>query len=303
MSAQAQAQNAAKAVEKAAETTPQAQSFLQNFWEANQMEIINAGKQVLIAIAVIVIAIICIKVLTAAIHKIAAKTGIVDEAAERLIRLACRYSVGFFALLIILDLFGVNTNSLLTILGTAGLAIGLALKDTLSNMAAGLILLITRPYNLGDYIQCGAVSGTVKKMGLFTSELTTADGLFVSVPNNALWGAAVTNYNRNDLRRIDIVAGVAYTDNIDKGIEVLMELMNSNPLIVKDPAPEVLVAELADSSVNLQLRFWCSSADYWTAYWGIKAQLKKTIEGAGLNIPFPQRVVTMVQAAPAQIEK
>lgn len=265
-----------------------------NFWCQHQGEVIYYGKKVVLALLVLVLAWICIRALAVMIRKIAEKTGKCDIAGERLIRKVCRYGVSFFALLIILDLFGINTASLLTVLGTVGLAVGLALKDTLSNMATGLVLLITRPYNPGDYIENGAVSGTVEKMGLFTSTLNTPDGIFIAVPNNILWATPVKNYSRNDLRRADIVVSVSYSDDIEKGVEVLTALMNSNEHIVKDPAPEVLISELADSSVQLQLRYWSATGDYWTAYWEIKRQLKSTLENAGLSIPFPQRVVKVI---------
>lgn len=269
------------------------QSFFENFWTNNQDMIIQSGKSLILIILVIIAAIVCIRILSALIHKAASKTLYCDETSEQLIRSSCKYVVAFFALLVILDLLGINTTSLLTILGTAGLAVGLALKDTLCNIAAGLVLLFMRPYNPGDYIECGSVSGTIKKMGLFASILTTPDGLFISVPNSVLWGSPIKNYNRNDTRRVDIVVRISYSDDIENGVAVLLKLMKDNELILDDPVPEVLIAELADNSVNLQLRFWTSSADYWTAYWQIKRNLKNTLETAGLNIPLPQRVLTI----------
>lgn len=267
---------------------------MREFWCTYQAGIINFGKNLLLAVLVLILAWIAVRALVVLVKKIVVLAGKNDVAAELAIRKCCRCGVGFFALLIILDLFGINTASLLTILGAAGLAVGLALKDTLSNLATGMVLLITRPYNPGDYIESGTVGGTVEKMGLFTSTLKTPDGVFISVPNNILWSAPVKNYSRNDVRRADIVVSVSYSDDIEKGVEVLMELMNSNPNIIKTPAPEVLIAELADNSVNLQLRYWSASADYWTAYWEIKRQLKPSLEKAGLSIPFPQRVVRVI---------
>ena len=199
-------------------------------------------------------------------------------------------------LLIILDLFGFNTASLLTVLGAAGLTIGLAMKDSLSNIAAGIMLLILRPYKQGDYIDCGSISGNIQQMGMFSTVLKTADGLFVSAPNSVVFGTPIKNYSRNPTRRTDITVGIGYGDSLPVALNVLTEIMMKEPMVLKDPAPEVLVAELADSSVNLTLRYWTASENYWTAYWTIKAKLKPVIEGAGLNIPFPQRVVTLVNA-------
>ena len=272
----------------------EAQSFFMDLWENNQELFLRMGKQLILAVIIIVATIIFSKLISSLIHRIAVRAKWCDEAFERILKLISRYAISFISLLLILELFGVNTSSLLTLLGAAGLTVALALKDTLSNMAAGFVLLIMRPYNLGDYIECGAVSGSITKMGLFTSTLTTADGLYISVPNNALWGAPIKNYSRNAVRRVDISVGVSYSDDIEKGVEVLLQLLNNNPLILQDPAPQVLIADLADSSVNLQLRFWTDSANYWDAFWDVKKELKNTLENAGLNIPFPQRVITMV---------
>ena len=160
------------------------------------------------------------------------------------------------------------------------------------------MLLILRPYRKGDYVDCGSVSGTIEQMGLFSTILMTVDGIFISVPNSAIFGTPIKNYSRNALRRADITVGIAYGDSLAKGMEILQALMMNNEKIVKDPAPEVLVDQLADSSVNLTLRFWTTSADYWDVYWMVKAQLKSTIEDAGLNIPFPQRVITFATPIP-----
>lgn len=278
----------------------EAQSFFATLWENNQDLILYAGKQLFLAIIIIIAMIVFSKLTSSLIHRIAVHAKWCDDALERILKQISRYAIAFVGLLIVLELFGVNTASLLTLLGAAGLAIGLALKDTLSNMAAGFVLLIMRPYNPGDYIECGGVSGTITKMGLFTSILTTPDGLFISVPNNALWGSPIKNYSRNTVRRVDITVKVSYTDDIEKGVEVLSGLLNNNPLILKDPAPQVLVAELAESSVNLQLRFWAENANYWTAFWEVKNKLKVTLEDAGLNIPLPQRVITFTNAAPKE---
>jgi small conductance mechanosensitive channel len=204
--------------------------------------------------------------------------------------------------MVVLDLFGVNTASILTVLGAAGLAVGLAMKDSLSNIAAGLMLLFMRPYKVGDYVECGNISGTIMEMGLFTTILKTFDGVFISAPNSAIFGNPVKNYSRNPFRRADITVGIAYGDSLPQALEVLNELLKNNEFVEQEPAPQVLVAELADSSVNLTLRYWAKTADYWNAYWTIKKDLKTVIENAGLNIPFPQRVVTMIQPG-ARIEK
>ena len=170
------------------------------------------------------------------------------------------------------------------------------LKDSLSNIAAGIMLLILRPYKQGDYIDCGSVSGTIQEMGLFSTVLKTPDGLFVSAPNSVVFGTPIKNYSRNPTRRSDITVGVAYADSLPVAVNAMKEIMEQEPMILKDPAPEVLVAELADSSVQLTLRYWTATENYWPAYWSIKSQLKPAIEAAGLRVPFPQRIITFVNA-------
>lgn len=275
---------------------------LTEFIKTYQDDVIYCGTRVLLAIGVIICGWIAYKIIGGALNRFSNRTHWCDDATTSVLKRVFKWGIIFLAFLIILDLCGVNTASLLTVLGAVGLAVGLALKDTLSNMAAGIVLLVMRPYNPGDYIECGSVAGTIQSMGLLTSVVTTPDGLFVSVPNTVLQGSPIKNFNRNDLRRVDIVVGVSYSDNIEEGVKALMKLMEENAIILKEPVPQVLIAELADSSVNLQLRFWVKSAQYWDGFWSVKSELKNTLEGAGLHIPFPQRVVTFTNA-PREIGK
>jgi len=193
-----------------------------------------------------------------------------------------------FGIVVILDHFGVNTNSMIALLGAAGLAVALALKDTLQNIAAGTMLLMLRPFAIGDYIECGSTTGTVKEVHIFTTILKTADGLYVSAPNSSLWGSPIKNYTRNGTRRIDAGVGISYGDSIESGLAALQNVITSEARLLTDPAPQVLVTALADSSVNLQLRAWASTADFWDVTWSLNHQIKVKIEEAGLTIPFPQ---------------
>lgn len=277
----------------------QGPGFFSNLWNNHSDDIIRFVKVVILALVVIVVA----KLVSMAARKIIARLFKKIEGDESLTYATytiVRTLIWVIGLLIILDLFGFNTASILTVLGAAGLAIGLAMKDSLSNIAAGIMLLILRPYKLGDYIDCGSVSGTIQQMGLFSTILKTPDGLFVSAPNSVVFGTPIKNYSRNPVRRSDITVGIAYADSLPVAIQAMKDIMSHEPMVLKDPAPEVLVSELADSSVQLTLRYWTATADYWPAYWTIKAQLKPAIEAAGLNIPFPQRVVTFVNAPEAK---
>jgi len=198
------------------------------------------------------------------------------------------YSVG---LVIILDFFGVNTASIIALLGAAGLAVALALKDTLSNIAAGMMLLVLRPFRSGDYIEFGSLDGTVKEIGLFTTILETRDGLYISSPNSSLWETPIKNYTRNGTRRMDLIVGISYTDSIDNGFDALQTVIQNEPRFMGEPAPKLMVQAMADSSVNLQLRAWTSIENYWDVYWDSNKKIKEQVEAAGLTIPYPQRDV------------
>lgn len=271
-------------------------SFFEKLWMHHQAEVIHLSKAVLLAAVIAFLAWlfsrICWKMITMTIRKMPA----LDESLGKILGNIAKTLIWGLAVLIILDLFGVNTASILTVLGAAGIAVGLAMKDSLSNIAAGLMLLFLRPYKVGDFIDCGKVSGTITEMGLFTTIVKTVDGIFIAAPNSAIFGNPIKNFSRNPTRRADITVGIAYGDSLPKALEILKKMLNENKLIMKEPAPDVLVSDLADSSVNLTLRYWAKTEDYWTVYWDVKQRLKEVIEGAGLNIPFPQRVVTFVNA-------
>ncbi|AWF83090.1 mechanosensitive ion channel protein [Microbulbifer sp. A4B17] len=196
--------------------------------------------------------------------------------------------------LLVLDVFGINTTSLIALLGATGVAVALALKDTLQNIASGFLLLGLRPFRVGDVIQFGTTMGTVREVGMFTTELDTIDGLRISAPNSAIWGQVLTNFSRNKTRRFEIVASIAYGDDIDTGLAVLRRMVAEEPRILAEPEPSFAVKELADSAVNLQLRAWAANDQYWEVYWSLMQQLKPALEAEGLTVPFPQRELHIV---------
>ena len=273
----------------------QGPGFFANLWDKHSDDVVRFVKILILALIVVVAA----KLISMAARKVVARffkklEG--DESLTHATYTIVRTLIWVIAMLVILDLFGFNTASFLTVLGAAGLAIGLAMKDSLSNIAAGIMLLILRPYKLGDYIDCGSVSGTIQQMGLFSTVLKTPDGLFVSAPNSVVFGTPIKNYSRNPTRRSDITVGIAYADSLAVAVQAMKDIMVHEEMVLKDPAPEVLVSELADSSVQLTLRYWTATENYWPAYWSIKSQLKPAIEAAGLRVPFPQRIITFVNA-------
>jgi small conductance mechanosensitive channel len=195
----------------------------------------------------------------------------------------------------VLNQFGVQTASLVALLGTAGLAIGLALQGALSNVAAGILLLVLRPFRVGDYVEFASTGGSVDEIGLFVTRMHTPDNVGLIVPNSQIWGGAIRNYSQNDTRRVDLVFGISYGDNMDKAVQLVTELINADDRFLKDPEPLVAVAELADSSVNIYVRPWVRRTNYFAAKLDLTRKVKERFDSADITIPFPQQDVHMVQ--------
>jgi small conductance mechanosensitive channel len=191
---------------------------------------------------------------------------------------------------------GVATTSFVAIIGAAGLAIGFALQGSLSNFASGVMLIIIfKPVKVGDYIEGGGAAGSVEVIGIFVTTLVTPDNKVIYIPNSGLTGSNITNYSAKDTRRVDMVFGVGYSDDIDKAKSAIQAVLGADSRILKDPAPQIVVSELADSSVNFNVRPWVNSTDYWGVYWDITEQIKKKFDDQNISIPFPQRDIHMFQ--------
>lgn len=192
-----------------------------------------------------------------------------------------------------IDSLGVNVTSLMAILGAAGLAVGLALKDSLSNFASGVMIIIFRPFNIGDFITAGGSSGVVDDIGLFCTLLHTGDNQRIIVPNSAIMGGTILNTSALSTRRIDLVIGIGYDDNIAEARDIIMGIIQSDERILEDPAPGVAVGELGDSSINLNVRPWVNSEDYWSVRPDLLENIKVKFDEAGISIPYPQQEVHM----------
>lgn len=199
----------------------------------------------------------------------------------------------FVAVVIIaaLSKLGIQTSSLIAVIGAAGLAIGLALQGSLSNFAAGVMIITFRPFKVGDFIETAGVSGTVEGIQIFHTQLVTADNKLVIVPNNSITTGNVINYSAKGIRRVDLVFGISYQDDIATAKVVLKEILATDTRILKDPAPVIAVAALADSSVNLIVRPWANTEDYWPVYWDITEAVKLCFDQKQITIPGPRRVV------------
>jgi len=198
-----------------------------------------------------------------------------------------------FAVVAALGKFGVETTSFIAILGAAGFAVGFALQGSLSNFAAGLLILVLRPFKVGDFIEGAGTAGSVKEIKLFTTILATPDNIKIMVPNGKLFGDTIKCFTAYDTRRLDIEVGIGYDSPIGKAHDVFLNLLKSEDRILGDPVPEVVVSELADSSVNLIGRFWLKKEHYWGVKFDMTRRLKESFDENGIEIPFPQRVVHM----------
>lgn len=196
-----------------------------------------------------------------------------------------------FVIVAALANMGVQTTSFIAVLGAAGLAVGLALQGGLANFAAGVLMLIFKPIHVGDFVEVGGAKGTVKEISIFTTVLSSPDNVRIIVPNGQVMGNTISNYTVNGTRRVDMVVGVSYGDDLQKAKKIIEGVLAKDERILSDPAPVVAVSELADSSVNFVVRPWVKSSDYWGTYFDFTATIKTALEENGLTIPFPQRDV------------
>nr|MBF0221835.1 mechanosensitive ion channel [Desulfobulbaceae bacterium] len=201
------------------------------------------------------------------------------------------YALLIAVLIAALNQLGINTASFLTVVGAAGLAIGLALKDSLSNFSSGVMLILFRPFKIGDFVTAAGVSGTVNQISIFNTEMATPDNQKIIIPNSAIMGGVITNVTANPTRRIDLVAGISYADDIGTARKVLEKIIADDSRILADPATKIAVSELGDSSVNFIVRPWVNAEEYWDVRFSITEQIKLQFDAAGLNIPYPQQDV------------
>ena len=196
-----------------------------------------------------------------------------------------------FVIIAALNQLGIQTASFIAVMGAAGLAIGLALQGSLGNFAAGVLMIIFKPFKVGDYIEGAGTAGTVEKIEIFTTQLKSPDNKTIIVPNAKMTGDNIVNYTMKGTRRVELVFGIGYGDDIDKARSIIKEIVDQDTRVLKDPAPQIVVAELADSSVNFKVRAWTTSDDYWSFFFDTTEKVKKQFDAQGVSIPFPQRDV------------
>jgi len=202
-----------------------------------------------------------------------------------------RYGIIIITLIAVLGQFGVQTTSIIAVLGAAGLAIGLALQGTLSNVAAGVMLLLLRPFTTGDWVETRNVSGTIREVGLFTTIIDTFDNVYVSIPNSSIWNSTITNHSHYETRRIDVDIGIHYDTNLDLASEVLLKLAEDERVLDKPKKPQFLVMKYDDSAIVVRLRLYSHTKDWYAVYTDLMRKLKPALDEAGIQIPYPHRVI------------
>ena len=265
-------------------------------------EFLSQGKEILAIYGIRVIAALAIFIIgrwvSKGIRNLLRRIMTRGKVDKTLISFVCNLSyvvLLVFVIIAALSKLGIETTSVIAILGAASLAIGLALRGSLSNFAAGVLMIIFRPFKVGDYIEAGGTSGTVEEIQIFTTQLKTADNKTVIVPNDKIFGDKIVNYTTKGTRRVDMTFGIGYDDDIDKARSVILEIINGDGRMLKDQAPVVAVSELADSTVNFTVRAWTKSGDYWGFLWDTTEAVKKRFDAEGIGIPYPQQDVHLYQ--------
>jgi small conductance mechanosensitive channel len=246
------------------------------------------GLKVIAAAAIFIIGRIAAGGIRSIVRRLLRKSSVDETLVSFLVRLSY-IAMMIFVILAALGQLGVQTTSFIAVLGAAGLAVGLALQGSLANFAAGTLLIIFKPFKIGDYIEAGGKAGVVEAIGIFTTELKSPDNKKIIVPNAKVTGDSIVNYSAKDQRRVDIVAGVSYSDDLDKVRKVLEGILSEDERILKEPAPTIAVLELADSSVNFAVRPWVKTEDYWDVFFAVQEKIKKRFDAEGITIPFPQQ--------------
>jgi len=262
---------------------------LEKWIETGYQIIMTFGPRLIAAIAIWFIGSWIIKIILKGLRKTMEKRDYEVSLKKFLLNLL-NWSLKIVLIVVVLGTVGIETTSFAAILASAGLALGLALQGSLGNFAGGVLIMIFKPFKIGDLIEAQGQTGVVKEIEIFTTKLTGLSNREIIIPNGALSNGNIINFTTEGTRRVDLIFGVDYASDIKTTKEVLMNVLTSHPKVLKDPAPSVNVLELADSSINFAVRPWCESADYWTVYFEITEQTKEALDAAGIEIPYPHHV-------------
>jgi len=268
--------------------------FVNKYLPQLQDGVVTYGLLFLKAIAIFIIGRWVAKIIVKVVNRLMLRSGMDDMLAKFLKNIIYALLLTF-VIIAAISALGIQTASLVAVIGAAGLAIGLALQGSLANFAAGVLMIIFRPYKLGDLVQVAGTEGFVEEVDIFTTVLRTPDKTKITIPNGQIMDGQITNYTEAENRRMELVVGIGYDDDIDRARDVILDAVKASEYVLDDPAPAVTVAELGDSSVNLAVRPWVASSTYAPASHEITELVKKALDAAGISIPFPQRDVHMYE--------
>ena len=266
----------------------------QQIWDSLSSICIHLAMKLLGAMIVLIVGRILIKFVIKHFPK-GSENHPLESTTRRFLINVTKGALYVLLVVIIVGILGVPTASVITVVGSAGAAIALALQGSLSNLAAGIMLLIFKPIKMGDYVETNGVDGTVSDLGIFYTTLITPDNRHITIPNSALTNATITNYSREKLRRVDMVFSADYGTNAEEAKELIMSLVTAHESSLADPAPFVRMTELADSSINFTVRVWCQAENYWTVKFDLTEQIKNAFDEKGISIPYPQLDVHVKQ--------
>lgn len=272
------------------ETASKLGEFFQNMWNS----IIHGIPTIILAIVVLLLGLIICKLVLKVLSKGLDRTRL-DLTVNNFVKQCCKIVLYVLLVTIVLSVLGIPATSIITVIGTAGVAIGLALQDSLSNVAGGIMLLINKPFKIGDYIMVSGVSGTVKQITILYTRLDSDSNQAIFIPNGQVSGAVVTNNNTNGTRRVDLKFSISYEDDYQKAREIILQVLSRNEKILMDPAPTVRMIEHAASSINIAVRPWCKAADYWEVYFSVMEEIRAAFIAGGISIPFDQLDVHVVK--------
>ncbi|MDP2521824.1 mechanosensitive ion channel [Neptunomonas phycophila] len=274
--------------------------LFQNFFDPSTIEglqndyIVPWAINIVMALAVFIIGRLVISIILAVINKLLGKTKM-DSMLVNFVMSIMYALLLLFVIVASLDQLGVNTSSLIALVGAAGLAIGLSLQDSLKNFAAGVMLVVFRPFREGEFVEVNGISGTAERITIFNTIMRTGDGREVTIPNGPIYGNVITNFSRRDTRRVDMVFGIGYDSDLLKAKAILKEIVETDERVLSEPVPLVAVQELADSSVNFVVRPWAKTSDYWDVYRDTMEKVKLRFDAEGISIPFPQMDVHLIK--------
>lgn len=259
-------------------------------WEKTQTAGLEFGLQAITAILIFYLGRMVARLITRGLHNLM-QAQQVDKILETFVCNLAYWTLMTFVIIATISQIGIQTTSLIAIMGAAGLAVGLALQGSLANFAAGVLIVLFRPYRVGDWVEAAGISGSVEQVQILTTMLKTGDNKMIIVPNGQIMGSIITNYSANDTRRVDLTVGVSYNDDLDKVRSTIKSLVDADERILKDPECLIAVAELADSSVNFTVRPWAKTSDYWAVKFDLTEAIKKRFDQDGISFPFPQQDV------------